>query len=156
MIREHPPPWMTGSRIERSDPTSKSWSARQKGVVEMKRTLIMIAAFAVVLGLGGLGGYAMSQNRASTPKASSDAATGTQVIRRTVHLKPKHKANGAGSAGAGSPLAASSGSLTSQPISTGSSGASSSAPSTSPVRTGSSGGGGGGGGEREHEGGGDD
>jgi hypothetical protein len=97
-----------------------------------------IAVLAVVLGLGGLGGYAMSENRrAADQAATTPAVPTTQVIRRTVHKKPKHKRS-AGS----SPGATAARSLTSTPVSSGSSGSSSSSP---PVSTGTSGSGGGGG-----------
>jgi hypothetical protein len=118
-----------------------------------------IAALAVVLGLGGLGGYAMSENRRATPQASPSPVPTTQVIRRTVHKKPKHRRSATPSPGASAAR-----SLTSAPVSSGSSGSSSSPP----VSTGSSGSGGGavhtgtsgsGGGESEgggeHEGGGE-
>jgi hypothetical protein len=116
-----------------------------------------IAAFALVLGLGGLGGYAMSSNGGTTQQAAGDPTPTTQVIRRTVHAKPAHQARPAGPAGA-TPAATPASNLTSRPVSTGSSGSAAPAPSHSPVSTGSSGsgGGGGGGGEGEHEGGGDD
>lgn len=107
---------------------------------------IKIAAFALVLGLGGLGGYAMSSNRAATQKAASAPTPTTQVIRRTVHVKPKHQHQAeAASPPHSSPTSSQASSPTSTPVSTGSSGASSAAPSHSPVTTGSSGGGGGGG-----------
>jgi hypothetical protein len=95
------------------------------------------AVLAVVLGLGGLGGYAMSANRRAAVRVNTPAVPTTQVIRRTVHKKPKHKRS-AGS----TPGATAARSLTSAPVSSGSSGSSSSAP---PVSTGSSGSGGGGG-----------
>lgn len=96
------------------------------------------AVLAVVLGLGGLGGYAMSANRrAADQAATTPSVPTTKVIRRTVHRKPKHKRS-AGS----NPGASAARSLTSTPVSSGSSGSSSSAP---PVSTGSSGSGGGGG-----------
>ena len=47
---------------------------------------IKIAAFALAVGLGGLGGYAMSSNK--NPQANSPVlAEGTKVVRRTVHAK---------------------------------------------------------------------
>lgn len=92
-----------------------------------------IAVLVVVLGLGGLGGYAMSSNRKATQTATTTSAPATKVIRRTIHKKPKHR-HAAGTPGAVSR------SLTSAPVSTGSSGSSSS----TPVSTGSSGSGGGG------------
>ena len=94
-----------------------------------------IAVLAVVLGLGGLGGYAMSSNRRATQQVSTPAVPTTQVIRRTVHKKPKHTRS-AGS----NPGVTAARSLTSAPVSSGSSGSSSSPP----VSTGSSGSGGGG------------
>ena len=96
-----------------------------------------VAVLAVVLGLGGLGGYAMSSSRKVHQATTAAAVPTTQVIRRTVHKKPKHQPS-AGS----NPGAAAARSLTSAPVSTGSSGASSSSP---PVSTGTSGSGGGGG-----------
>ncbi len=124
-----------------------------------------IAALAIVLGLGGLGGYAISANRRAPDRVDPPAVPTTQVIRRTVHKKPKHRRS------AGSPPGATAGSsLTSTPVSSGSSGSSSSSPPVSTgtsgsgggggaVHTGSSGSGGGGGeseGGGEHEGGGGD
>ena len=96
-----------------------------------------IAVLAVVLGLGGLGGYAMSANRRAADRVNTPVVPATQVIRRTVHKKPKHRRS-AGS----TPGATAAGSLTSAPVSSGSSGSSSSSP---PVSTGTSGSGGGGG-----------
>ncbi len=97
-----------------------------------------IAVLTVVLGLGGLGGYAMSANRRAADQSATTtpAVPTTQVIRRTVHKKPKHQRS-AGS----NPGATPARSLTSAPVSSGSSGSSSSSP---PVSTGSSGSGGGG------------
>ena len=131
-----------------------------------------VAAITVALGLGGLGGYAISSSKSSKEVAVAPAAEGTKVIRRTIHVKPhrtkaaspRHAAAGralasesvsTGSSGSGSGYSGSSGS----PVRTGSSGSSQSGSSHSPVTTGSSGGGGGatGGGddrgEVEHEGG---
>ena len=129
-----------------------------------------IAAITVALGLGGLGGYAISSSKSSKEVAVAPAAEGTKVIRRTIHAKrhrtkaasPRHAAAGralasesvsTGSSGSGSGYSGSSGS----PVRTGSSGSSQSGSSHSPVTTGSSGGGGAGGGddggEVEHEGG---
>jgi hypothetical protein len=102
-----------------------------------------IAAAALVLGLGGLGGYAISSSRA--PQAAAGApAEGTKVIRRTVHPKAR-KAAGPPVGAARNTLASSS-----APVSTGSSGSSSSSGSSGagPVRTGSSGSSGGGGSRR--------
>ena len=113
-----------------------------------------IALLAIVLGLGGLGGYAMSSNRRADTATTTPAAPPTKVIRRTVHVKPKHPRHA--QAAAAPPTA-----LTSTPVSSGTSGASSSAPISTgssgsgggaPVSTGTSGGGGGEGGG-EHEGG---
>ncbi len=104
-----------------------------------------ITAFAVVLGLGALGGYAMGSNdQAAAPSASTPTPT-TEVVRRTVHAKPKHRASGAGS-----PTASQSGAPAARPVSTGTSGASGS--SYSPVGTGTSGAGGGSGGESDDSG----
>ena len=109
---------------------------------------IKLAAVALALGLGGLGGYAMSSNRAATHQAAAVTPTPTtRVIRRTVHVKPKHTQQAQSAAPPpSSPGTSQASSLTSAPVSTGSSGASSSAPSHSPVHTGSSGGGASGGG----------
>lgn len=109
-----------------------------------------ITAFAVVLGLGALGGYAMSSNGNPTQPAASPTTPSTKVIRHTVHAKPKMTPRASGTPGG---AAIASATPVSQPVSTGSSGSSSSAPSHSPVRTGSSSGGGGGGGGGEREGG---
>jgi hypothetical protein len=104
-----------------------------------------IATFALILGLGGLGGYAMSSNGTATQPSAQSAEPATKVIRRTVHKKPpRRKRNAARS----QPVSQS---LSSQPVSTGSSGGSS---GYSPVSSGSSGSGGGGESEGyEHEGG---
>jgi hypothetical protein len=89
-----------------------------------------IAGLAVALGLGGFAGYAISSDNG--PPAASGTLEGTKVVRRTVHAKrPKHKV------GPAHARARSAHSLTSGPVSTGSSGSSSS--SSSPVHTGSSG-----------------
>jgi hypothetical protein len=99
---------------------------------------IKIATFAIAMGLGGLGGYAISSSK--NPQANNAAlAEGTKVIRRTIHAKrPKAKA-------APHARAATRQALASQPVSTGSSGsASSESSSSSPVSTGSSGSSGGG------------
>ena len=96
-----------------------------------------IAALAIVLGLGGLGGYAISANRRVADRVNTQAVPTTQVIRRTVHKKPKHR-HSAGS----TPGATPAGSLTSAPVSSGSSGSSSSSPPVSTGTSGSSGGGG--------------
>lgn len=130
-----------------------------------------IAALTVALGLGGLGGYAISSNKAQQHAVALTPA-GTKVIRRTIHAK-RHRAKASGP-----PHAAARRALASAPVSTGSSGSgyssgtavhtgssgsssshtpvhtgsSGSGGSSHPVTTGSSGGGGGGedrGGERE-------
>lgn len=121
-----------------------------------------IAAFALVMGLGGLGGYALSAQQAARVPAVGTPKT--QVVRRTVHAKPKDVKAGAARAGGGgnpAPSTATSGSsdsFVSSPVSTGSSGSSSHQPSGghSPINTGSSGssgngGGGSGGGGEDHE-----
>ena len=137
-----------------------------------------VAAITVALGLGGLGGYAISSSKSSKEVAVAPAAEGTKVIRRTIHAKrhrtkaasPRHAAAGralasesvsTGSSGSGSGYSGSSGSPVrtgrAAPPTSGSSGSSQSGSSHSPVTTGSSGGGGAGGGddggEVEHEGG---
>ena len=106
----------------------------------MRDLRIQIAAFAVALGLGGLGGYAISATKTS-PTATGTLAEGTKVVRRTVHAKrPKVKVKASGP-----PKGASTNSLSSAPISTGSSGSSSSGSGSGrPVQTGSSGSSGGG------------
>ena len=53
-----------------------------------------IAALAVALGLGGLGGYAISSNKAQQHAVAVTPA-GTKVIRRTIHAKP-HRTHAAG------------------------------------------------------------
>ncbi len=95
-----------------------------------------IAVLATVLGLGALGGYAMSSNRRADSVTTTSAVPATKVIRRTVHAKPpKHPRHSR--AAAAPPVA-----LTSSPVSSGTSGSSS---SSAPVSTGTSGSGGGGG-----------
>lgn len=133
-----------------------------------------IAALALALGLGGLGGFAIGANKTSH-RAAAASTEGTKVVRRTVHAKPhrvKVKAAhprhspaehavashpvSTGSSGSGS-----SESSSGSPVRTGSSGSSGGGSSHPPVSTGSSGGGGGtvgggggdDGGEAEHEGG---
>ena len=99
----------------------------------MRDLRMKIAAFAIALGLGGLGGYAVSSSK--TPQATTATlAQGTKVIRRTVHAKrPKAKATRHSHAAAGHALA-------STPVSTGSSGAGYLGSSSSrPVSTGTSG-----------------
>jgi hypothetical protein len=119
---------------------------------------IKIATFALALGLGGLGGYAISSNK--NPQANNGVlAEGTKVVRRTIHAKrPKPKAAPPHALAAtrqalasqpvstGSSGSASSGSSSSSPVNTGSSGSSGGGSSRPPVSTGSSGGSGGGGG----------
>ncbi len=139
----------------------------------MRDLRMKIAAFTIALGLGGLGGYAVSSSK--TQQATTETrAQGTKVIRRTVHAtRPKVKAARHSHAGTrqtpasapvstGSSGSGSSGSSSTRPVSTGSSGSSGGGSGHSPVSTGSSGGGaagGGGTGEAddggEHEGGGD-
>ena len=123
----------------------------------MRDLRMRIAAFAIALGLGGLGGYAVSSSK--TPQATTATlAQGTKVIRRTVHAKrPKAKATRHSHAAAwhalastpvstGSSGAGYSGSSSSRPVSTGTSGSSgpSSGGSHGPVHTGTSGASGGG------------
>ena len=98
----------------------------------MRDLRMKIAGIALALGLGGLGGYAISSK--NDQPATSGTLAGTKVVRRTVHAKrPKHKAELAHA------RARAAHSLTSAPVSTGSSGSSSSSSSGSPVSTGSSG-----------------
>jgi hypothetical protein len=94
-----------------------------------------IAAFALALGLGGLGGYAISSGK-SSQGSSGVVAEGTKVVRRTVHAKrPKLSAKTAPPARTSSTR-----DLASEPVSTGSSGSGSSGSSSGrPVHTGSSG-----------------
>ena len=94
-----------------------------------------IAAITVALGLGGLGGYAISSSKSSKEVAVAPAAEGTKVIRRTIHAK-RHRTKVAGPRHAAAGRA-----LASESVSTGSSGSSSgySGSSGSPVGTGSSG-----------------
>ena len=111
-----------------------------------------ITAFAVILGLGGLGGYALSSQQAPQTTATAAAVKPkTQVVRRTVHAKAQ--------AGKGPAATGAGGSYSTPVASTASSGGGSAV--SAPVSTGSSGGGGGGYGggeesEHESEGGGDD
>lgn len=127
---------------------------------------IKIAAFALAVGLGGLGGYAMSSSK--NPQGDSGVLTeGTKVVRRTVHAKrPKVKAVPQARAAAkarhalasdpvstGTSGSGSSGSSSSRPVNTGSSGSSGGGSSQPPVSTGSSGGASGGGGDAEGGGG---
>ena len=113
------------------------------------------AVLATVLGLGALGGYAMSANRRADHTTTTSSVPPTKVIRRTVHVKPKRPRH-VQAAAAAPPVA-----MTSSPVSSGTSGASTSAPVSTgtsgsgggaPVSTHTSGAGGGEGGG-EHEGG---
>lgn len=102
-----------------------------------------IAALALVLGLGGLGGYAISSNPRAE-KTTGTSVPATEVIRRTVHAKPRRDKRARESAAAASRR------LASRPVATGTSGSSSS--SYSPVGSGTSGSGGASrGGEREDD-----
>jgi hypothetical protein len=145
-----------------------------------------IAAGATVLGLGGLAGYALGSNDGQQAHAGSATAEGfpkpkvhTQVVHRTIHVRPKGKTEKVGGADAGSSGGSGSSNPVSAPVvnstpapaatpsyaspSTGTSGSSSSGgPATAPPSTHSSGGGsgssysddgGGEGGEHESEGG---
>ena len=98
----------------------------------MRDLRMKIAAVALALGLGGLGGYAIGSNRAPQGAAAAPAE-GTKVVRRTIHAKPRRDK------AAGPPHSTSRHALASQPVSTGSSGSSSSGSSGTPVQTGSSG-----------------
>jgi hypothetical protein len=71
-----------------------------------------IAAGATILGLGGLAGFAMGSSPSADPQSIETTATQarpkvrTQVVRRTVHVRPKSKdtkpsASAAGAATAG-------------------------------------------------------
>ncbi len=103
----------------------------------MRNLRIKIATFALALGLGGLGGYAMSQSK-NSQDGNGVLAEGTKVVRRTIHAKkPKPTPKAVQQARA----AASRRALASEPVSTGSSGSTSSGSSGSgrPVHTGSSG-----------------
>lgn len=144
-----------------------------------------IAAGATVLGLGGLAGYALGSNDGQQAQAGSATAQDppkpkvhTQVVHRTIHVRPKGKTENAAagssagsSGGSGSaPAAAIAPAPAATPVSntsytapsTGTSGSSSpSGSSTSPPSTHTSGGGSGAGssyeaddgGEHEYEGG---
>ena len=108
----------------------------------MRNLRMKIAAFALALGLGGLGGYAISSSKDRQP-TSGVVAEGTKVVRRTVHAKkPKPNAKHLARARSAAHHAPAS---TSEPVSTGSSGSgSSSGSSSAPVHTRSSGSSGGG------------
>lgn len=97
-----------------------------------------ITAFAVILGLGGLGGYALSSQQApQTTATAADVKPKTQVVRRTVHAKPKVDSTATAGGSYSTPVGSAAGSGGSAPA---------------PVSTGSSGGGGyGGDDEEEHE-----
>ncbi len=93
----------------------------------MHNLRIKIATFALALGLGGLGGYAMSQSK-NSQDSNGVLAEGTKVVRRTIHAKkPKPKPMAVQKARA----AASRQALASEPVSTGSSGSTSSGSSSS-------------------------
>jgi len=94
-----------------------------------------IGALALAAGLGGLGGFAISSNKASHKVAATTPLAGTKVIRRTIHAKP-HRAR----PGQAHHARAGQHAPTSQPVSTGSSSSGySSSSGSAPVRTGSSG-----------------
>ena len=94
-----------------------------------------IAALALALGLGGLGGFAIGANKTSH-RAAAASTEGTKVVRRTVHAKP-HRVKVKAAHPRHSPAEHA---VASHPVSTGSSGSGSSESSSgSPVRTGSSG-----------------
>ncbi len=113
----------------------------------MRNLRIKIATFALALGLGGLGGYAMSQSK-NSQDSNGVLAEGTKVVRRTIHAKkPKPKPMDVRQARAARNQA-----LASEPVSTGSSGSTSSGSSSSrPVHTGSSGSSGHSGGNNSHK-----
>jgi len=149
----------------------------QEEVIVVRNMKRRVAAGAAVIGLGGLGGIALSSNHANKPTTTLAAKpeVRTHVIRRTIHVtkhvKPRHPVSGTGAGGGatiaatGSPgtyasgtapvtgassTGAASGSTytSSAPITTSTSGAAatpspSSAPSSTPVVTHTSGGGGG-------------
>ena len=64
----------------------------------MQDIRMKIAATATLLGLGGLGGYALTSNGSApadagaTTAATSKPKVHTQVIRRTIHVRPDHPA----------------------------------------------------------------
>lgn len=77
----------------------------------MSNVRMKIAAGATVLGLGGLGGYALATNdtvepptEAATLAAKQKPKVRTQVVRRTVHVRPDPE--GASPAGISEPAAA--------------------------------------------------
>ena len=63
----------------------------------MTNIRMKIAAGATILGLGGLAGFAMGSNPSTDPQSIETTATQarpkvrTQVVRRTVHVRPKSK-----------------------------------------------------------------
>ena len=71
----------------------------------MENARVKIAAGLTVLGLGGLGGFALASNEGATATTTGSAAASqtkpkvhTQVVHRTIHVRPKPKAAAAGSA----------------------------------------------------------
>lgn len=122
-----------------------------------------IAAGATILGLGGLAGYAVTSNGAQDASVPTTAAhlkpkVHTQVVRRTIHVRP-HPERGAGAAGSspgGSSAAPSSAPapvMASAPPSPTPSATPASPSSNQPISTHTSGGGGGqGGGYDDDEG----
>ncbi len=134
----------------------------------MTKTKMRIATAVTILGLAGLGGWALSADRRQAVQAVAEKPiVRTRVIRRTIHVtkhaKPKHPASAAppatsptAGASTAAPAAVSTGSSGSgyaeEPVTTATSGAG----SAEPVTTATSGAGGGGGEtEAEFEGGGD-
>ena len=136
-----------------------------------------IAAGATVLGLGGLAGYALGSNDGPPPSASGQTTADkpkvhTQVVHRTIHVRPKGRtedtaagsSSGPGSAGSTAPAVGSAPTYTPAPTATPISDSSYSAPSTgtsggsassgggsTPPTTGSSGGGSGSGSSYESD-----
>lgn len=139
-----------------------------------------IAAGATVLGLGGLAGYALGSNDGQPPSASGQTTADkpkpkvhTQVVHRTIHVRPKGSSEnaaagsspGSGSAGSTAPAAGSAPTYTPAPAATPISESSYSAPTTgtsggsassggggsTPPTTGSSGGGSGSGSSYESD-----
>ena len=102
-----------------------------------------IAAFTAALALGALGGYALANSRGSDRPTTTLA--GTHVIRRTIHAKPPPRVRRAVAHGHTHVSTGTSGahsSAASSPVATGSSGASSGSSGSSghsPVHSGSSG-----------------
>ncbi len=140
----------------------------------MANVRMKIAAGATVLGLGGLAGYALGANDGQPASAKATPASThqkpkvqTEVVHRTIHVRPKDK--GKSMSAAGSPTSPSSAPISSSapaPVTVAQTPAVApvSAPSSQPVSTHTSGGGGSNGGnyddggesEHESEGGGDD